>query len=253
MLKFFDVLFDVLTSALALRVEVFLEFHGAIDLTDAVKKAALKVPPLLGVCLRPGVKLTPSPTPDEVKRMNEEGKRIDIKELGRDYCYWFVEKSQRQQRQQFWGYGALKMMLLKSDPATVAPPMRPPAKLRAQPFFKNLNLEALIAGGFALSDGFLQRSKEIFGETLKDEIVYPGLPFVFPQLQAEDFLQASEADIQSWFELFDVYVNECVPDRGVLIASKFDLESDIVQIVNQMRVQGLAYPGTERPGTLRRV
>jgi hypothetical protein len=59
---------------------------------------------------------------------------------------------------------------------------------------------------------------------------------------AGDFLDQPEEEAGKWFELFDIYVNESPADRGILLASRFDWEDDLIALLQQMKDEGLEYP-----------
>lgn len=104
------------------------------------------------------------------------------------------------------------------------------------------NVEGKMATGAALTDGFLARSKEIFGIGLEAEPQFPGLPFIIPLLSAANFFNYPHEEVHRWFELFDVYINESPTDQGVLMAVKDDFDSPLVELLQQMRQNGLEYP-----------
>ena len=61
-------------------------------------------------------------------------------------------------------------------------------------------------------------------------------------LSSEDFFSASPEAIEAWFTLFQVYWRESPEDRGILLASKLDLEQDLEELLQAMRDEGLEYP-----------
>jgi hypothetical protein len=61
-------------------------------------------------------------------------------------------------------------------------------------------------------------------------------------LRSEDFFKQPEDECKKWFELFDVYINESPADRGILLASKNDLDEDLIPLLKAMADEKLEYP-----------
>jgi hypothetical protein len=91
-------------------------------------------------------------------------------------------------------------------------------------------------------DGFQEKSKSLLGVGLQDDPQFKGLRFVLPLLKASDFFSESEQEVEKWFQLFDVYVNESPPDKGILLASKLDLEDSLIDLLKTLKEEGLEYP-----------
>jgi hypothetical protein len=47
---------------------------------------------------------------------------------------------------------------------------------------------------------------------------------------------------EKWFGLFDLYVNESPDDKGLLLASKTDLDEDLIEMLKEMREEDFVYP-----------
>ena len=94
---------------------------------------------------------------------------------------------------------------------------------------------------FSLLDGFLDKSKELFGKGLEDNPEYPGILFILPLLATQDFFARPEEEVKQWFELFDVYVGESPVDQGVLLAAGFEIEPLLIEILAEMRDAGQGY------------
>ncbi len=54
--------------------------------------------------------------------------------------------------------------------------------------------------------------------------------------------QASPEDLDQWFSLFDFYLGESQKDQGILLASKSDIENDLIALLERLRSEGLEYP-----------
>jgi hypothetical protein len=244
---FFDRLFALTAKKMGLRVEVFLQFKTAMEVNDLFQKTAMEFNPLLGLSRRPGAKLPAMPTHEELHEDPDAclrgEKKIDIRKYLADYCYWFVNKAEKKQREAFLGLGGLTMLLLKPDPKTTPPPLYfSPHVRQTNLAFQKMDVDAVVAGGFSMLDGFLEKSKQLFGQGLEDDAQFQGIQFILPLLGSADFFQQPEAESKKWFDLFEIYVNESPADKGVLLASKGDLDEDLIELLRQMRDDGLRYP-----------
>lgn len=255
-MEFFDRLVGRLRSKSGLRAEVFLQFHTATEekTAETLQKRAMEFHPLLGFSRCPGAPLPKFPSTSEMKQdqalyLSGE-KRLDVNEIMAGYCYWFLNKADHQQREAFLGLGGLTMIFLKPDPQTAVPLLVHFSSYvrRTNPVFQVLDVDRFVAGVFGLTDGFLARSKKLFGAGLEDEAVFAGIPFILPWLESADFFRQSDEECGKWFELFDVYLSESPNDMGVLLASKTDLDQDLLDILRHMRDEGLEYP--DRPGRI---
>lgn len=94
----------------------------------------------------------------------------------------------------------------------------------------------------ALQSPFLMQSKEIFASDLADDPQYPGWVFALPLLSMANFLEAAPDEVDRWFSFFGVYLRESPEDKGMLLASKGNLEEDLEQVLDQMREEGARYP-----------
>jgi hypothetical protein len=103
-------------------------------------------------------------------------------------------------------------------------------------------MEALIRAGMAMKDGFLAKSKELFGAGLEEEPEYEGYSYIVPLLETKDFFTQPPATRQRWFELFDVFWRESPTDEGIYIASSLPLKSLLIQVVQSMKEAGAIYP-----------
>ncbi len=225
-----------------LRAEVFLQQKTASGMATVFVTNARRFSPMTGWIHPPGAGLRPMPSREEVEELAASGKRVDTQRMMPEYCYWFLKKAAAEQRALFGGTGGLITLLIKPDPNTVAPKMPFPEGMLKT--FGNLvpvkELEALLTSAFSMKEGFLAKSKPIFGKGLEDQATFKAIPFIIPKLSAHEFF-THEADCASWFDVFDVYIGESVPDQGILLASKPDLEEDLITLLAEMRKQGHAY------------
>ena len=160
-----------------------------------------------------------------------------------DYCYWFVTKAGEKQRESFLGRGGMSMMFLKADPKTTPPEIYfSPHVRETNKAFQMMDVDSVIQGGFSLADEFLPKSKELFGEDLKEEPQIEGIKFILPLLHTVDFFSQPEEMYEKWFGLFDLYVNESLDDKGLLLASKTDLDDDLIEMLKEMREEEFVYP-----------
>jgi hypothetical protein len=172
----------------------------------------------------------------------EGRKQFNFNEFAPDYCYWFVDKSEKKQRELFFGHGGMSFIFLNPDPKTKAPALPFSAAIRREPIFQKFDIDRIHARTFALLDGFQEKSKKLFGSGLEEDPQIKGLPYILPLLGTGDFFNQPEEEVKKWFELFDVYVNESPADKGVIFASGIDVVDDLIRMLKQMRKNGVEYP-----------
>jgi len=242
-----------MAESAGLRCEQFLSFKTISDEKDLMHKLHKNIQrysPLIGLSRRPGEDIKPPPDIEELQKdtkaiVDGERKPPKISEMYPDYCYWFVLKYPEEQRTNFFGYGGLTNLFMTPDPNTAPPEdaMLPDVFFdEIAPRVKKDEYEAMVAGTFALGDAFLPKSKELFGKGLEEEPQYPGLVYIVPLLLSTDFFKESDEVVEQWFDLFDVYVNESPDDQGVLLAAKENLDDVLIEILREMREEGLSYP-----------
>ncbi len=247
LLRFFGALSESLTTKLGLREEIFFRLKEFYELRNSFLNHQREFMPMCGLGRRPGAKLPDAPTEEEIKAMSkammESFQLPDGMQFMPDYCYWFSKKSAKKQRELFLGHAALTIVFLKPDPKA-APPQLPPqlAFLKNRPELKQFDFQAALASGAALQDSFLAKSKELFGVGLEEEPQFKGLPFILPLLSTADFFGQPAEESEKWFQLFDVYINESPVDKGILMAFKADVEEQLIDLLNEMKKEGLEYP-----------
>jgi hypothetical protein len=242
LMEFFDLLFAVLTKQMGLRLEVFLQYKSIMDLQRAFQETAMEFAPILGLSRRPGTILAPSPTMEDLAPVLQGKKDFDLKEWTPDYCYWFHHKLEKRQRDVFLGSGGLTIISLKPDPKT-APPQLPFSETfrKKHRIFQMIDVDAFVASACSLMDEFHPKSKELFASDLKQDPRYVGIPFVIPILSAADFFERPAEECEGWFKLFDVYISESPIDKGLLLASKLDLEEQLIVLLREMKEKGHKY------------
>lgn len=244
---FLDRLSHLLQESHQLRAEVFLQYKTVFPtLLESFTDKAFDLIPLMGLAQRPGQELPPTPTVEDLQPFIDGKEKYDFGKYVGDFCYWFVRKQQQAQRELFWGYGGMTILFLAPDPKTKVAPLPLPKAIREGPgfaeLFKLFDPDQTNADAHALGDGFRKKSLELFSEDIKKSVQLKGMPFVIPLLSTRDFFNVPEEECKKWFELFDLYVNESPLDQGVVIATKLDIEEDLIGILKQMKEEGLVYP-----------
>lgn len=242
LMRFLDLFLDAVSRQYELRSEVFLHSKSVEALRVSFARSAREFYPILGWSHRPGSKTKPLPTKEEVAAIIDRGEQFDAEGMMPDGCYWFLKKAERKQREMFLGHGGMSIVLLKADRKTQPPQLPLTDAMRKQ--YEQLSissLEALIASAFGMKDGFLAKSKQRFGQNLQGVPGFGGIPFILPHLSAQDFFNRPAEECDSWFEIFDIYISESPADRGILLASKIDLQERLGALVERMRNEGLVY------------
>ena len=115
--------------------------------------------------------------------------------------------------------------------------------MRTHPAMKGGDIEAKVAAAYSMQDQFLSKSKEVFGELIRDEPSFRGIPFVLPLLKSADFFRATPEQRARWFEVFDVYCAESKEDKGILLALKdTEFDDSLISMVRQLREKDMVYP-----------
>jgi hypothetical protein len=244
LMAFFDRFGPIVAKELGLRPEVFFQLKLIYpSLLKPFLNNANEFQPLIGLSRRPNAPLPDAPKEEDIQAIVEGRKKYDFGEYVADYVYWFVDKAEKKQREVFFGEGGMTIIFLKPDPKT-KPPVLPlsPALRAKNPLLQHFDIDRLAARAFALGDGFQKLSKDLFGAGLEQEPQSSGIRFILPLLSTQDFFTQPEEEKLKWFQLFDVYFSESPVDKGVLLASKPDLEEPIIELLRKMREEGLRYP-----------
>jgi hypothetical protein len=248
LLAFFEAFSQMAHQELGLQPQLFLQMKTVYpDLLDGFIKTAPEFNPLFGLSRRPEARIPPLPDMRYVEQLQKGHREFKFGDQMADYCYWFVARQEQKQRQMFLGYGGLTTIFIRPDPGATPPPPSsiPPGVKRSpifEPILKQWNLEQGRQVAFALKSEFLKKSKEFFGRGLEDDPQFPGFLYVLPLLSTRDFFDQPDEEAAHWFELFDLYVNESAPDKGIVLASKEDSDEKLAAILEKLKHQGMRYP-----------
>jgi hypothetical protein len=247
--EFIDRLSKLLQDTLSLRGETFLQMKTVYpSLQETFIDTSHDFIPMMGLAKRPGKDLPPVPTMEDLQPIFEGKKKFDFNESIGDYCYWFVDKDGKKQRELFWGHGGMTLLFLAADPKTKAEPLPIPRFVRESPtfadLFKRVDPDRAVATALALGDSFRKKSLQLFAEDIKKNIQLKGVPFVIPLLASGDFFERPEEECKKWFELFDLYLRESPSDSGIVLAAKVDIEEPLIGLLEQMQADGYRYPLT---------
>jgi hypothetical protein len=233
-----------LTRDKKLRLETFLQFKALYpDLLNRFLSRSQEYQPLTGLLLRPGTKPPDLPTFEDIEAETKKGGPIDVAQWMADYCYWFLAKQDERQREDFFGWGGMILLFLEPDPGTKPPDLKIPKVMRTHPALKDVDVEAKMAIAYSLQDKFLKQSKEVFGNLVREDPTYPGIPYILPLLQSNDVVDATLKERAQWFEVFHVYCVESKPDKGILLATKdVDFDETLIALVEELREDGIEYP-----------
>ncbi len=230
----------------ALREEWFLQFKALYpDLLNRFIDRSSEYVPMTGMTLIPNSAPVGAPVFEDVKRVVEESTRkgtpVDVTQWMPDQAHWFAMKAPEKQREDFFGYGGMFSLYLKQDPKTAELPPKLPRFITSHPAY-NPESDRQYAMLMSLRDGFLAKSKEMFGKPFQQDPSYRGLLFVLPLLTGSGLVSADPEARAEWFELFDGYCIESKPDRGILLVCK-DPEFDkyLVAVLESMRDDNLWY------------
>jgi len=250
LMAFFDHLHELFAQQ-ELRQESFLQMKLVAPLgvvKDTLHRHQLKLMPLMGLARRPGVPLPRIPTNEDLEPIIQGKQKFVFDEHVPDYYLWFLTREERWRRDLFLGHGGYTMLYVKSDPNATPPPLPDYPGIRSMEVFQKLDVDSIWETMFLLNDQLGDKSKEIFGKGLEEHAGFKDQNFVLPIMTARDFLDAEPEDIQEWFTVFDVYIQESPEDGGLLIAAKDDLDETLITILQQLRDKQIfhpVYPGQE--------
>lgn len=245
LMAFFDELHKVLVEKHKLRQESFLQMKITAPMgpaKDLLHQNQMKLIPIMGLGLKPGAKLPPIPTEEDLKPVIEGKKKFIFNDYVADYSMWLMARDERWKRSLFLGFGGYTMLYLLPDPKTVPPPIPDHPGIRSMPFFAENDVDGMWQITHLLSDDFCPRSKAVFGTNTDENSNFDGTSFIIPLLSAQDFLQATPQEMEAWFTVFDVFIQESRQDNGILIASKFDLDEELTSILKSLREREIEHP-----------
>jgi len=250
LMAFFDHLHELLVQQ-EIKQESFLQMKFAAPLgvvKDTLHRHQLKLMPLMGLARRPGVPLPRIPTEQDLEPIIQGKQKFVFDEHVPDYYLWFLTREERWRRDLFLGHGGYTMIYVKSDPNATPPPLPDYPAIRSMEVFQKLDVDSIWETMFLLNDQLGDKSKEIFGKGLEEHAGFKDQNFVLPIMTARDFLDARPEDIQEWFTVFEVYIQESPEDGGLLIAAKDDLDEILFNVLQQLwdkQIFHPAYPGRE--------
>ncbi len=228
--------------------QTFLQMKAVYpNLMNDFIKTAVDFNPFFGLSRRPAAPMPPLPDMKYVEDLQKGNQPWKFGDRMPDYCYWFIGRQEQRQRQLFLGHGGLTTIFVSLDPENQPPPPRPiPPGVARSPIFAPILKQWNPAHGTqtaaSLKAPFLKKSKEFFAKGLEEDPQYPGLLYVLPLLTAADFFEQSDEETAHWFETFDVYVNESVADKGLLLASKESLTETLISIIGTLKEKFIRFP-----------
>jgi len=218
-----------------LEPHVFLDFKTATSVNDEFIRHSRKFMPLAGLGRHPGSQMPDMPTDREYQQLMEGKRAFHVEEYMADYCYWLLVQSTEQQCRLFQGLGGMVIAYWKPDPKAKPPDIKIPPQYKDHELFKEFDVNGMLAGGCAMRDAFLAKSKQVVGAGLKGSIQLETIAFMLPLLTASEIFGLPEPELKAYFELFDVYLRESPPDGGLLLASKHDLEETLIAVLDELR------------------
>jgi len=248
-------------------------------LCDGFYANLLKERPLMGRSISSVQDLPKSTTTEEIELLTKGKVKYDYHMMSASRTCWFRGSDTAALRATYLGFGGMTILLmprseenpedvkqlqqmisglrlpafLRKDARMVAmvegldsqKPLEPPSFIRNHPAMANLNaimgpqkrdrqkqLQRVMFG---------QKTKEIFGSSMKADPAYVGIPFLLPRLSSATIFQSTVEERASWFQLFEVYLRESPEDDGMLLATKPEFLSGIVKVVASLRNDGYRY------------
>ena len=216
------------------------------NLRDDFIKSGRQLVPIIGLSRRPGQPMPPVPDKAYADDLAKGRIEYDPQSLQPDFSYWFTGGEQAEILPKFFGHGGITTLYMSSDENTKPPEIKIPPRAYKNPQIANLlktnSLDHINKVAYSLKSKFLKESKLAFGKDLVDEPQYPGLLFTLPLLGSTDFFDATPEDVDTWFSLFDFYLQESPRDKGLILATKHDIEEDLITLLHQMRDEKIIYP-----------
>jgi hypothetical protein len=235
LLRFTTLLSGHLKKEHQLEPHVFLEFKTANTVNDEFLRHSRKFMPLAGLGRHPGTQMPAMPSDRDYQELMEGKREFRVQDYIADYCYWFLVQSTERQCELFQGLGGMSIAYWKPDPKAQPPVFKIPAQYQNHELFQEFDVQAMAAGGCAMRDGFLAKSKKVVGAGLNNSVQLETIAFMLPLLNAAEVFGLPEKELKAYFELFDVYLRESPADGGLVLASKHDLEEMLIAVLKQMR------------------
>jgi len=248
LLEFLQRLVGSVRNMLGLRLEQFINVSAVYPLRHSeFVSASRQMKPLPGICWRPGATPRQTTVEEDLQAIQDGKKKFELSDYTADQCYWFISKSDKEQRDLFFGLGGLTLMFMKPDPNTQPPDFPfPLAKLQSSPIYgeiiKQFNPVEMLAEAYSLQDAFLPQSKTLFADRFSQVPGSDRAKFILPLLSSQDFFTSTAEERNKWFDLFGVYITESPVDAGILLAACSDVQELLASVMQSMTDAGLDYP-----------
>ena len=229
-----------------LRESNFLQNKSLLpDLMELFVKRSPEYVPIAGMTLIPGTAPVKLPAAEDIQKQVKEDsdakRNPDLKRWMPDYAHLLLSPDTPAQREDFFGHGGMLGLFLPPDPRQPEPLPELPRIFTSHPAFSP-EIFKQHQTSIAFGDPWLAHSKEIFGEPFRDNASFEGYPFVLPLLTSASLLAATPEDRKRWFELFDGYWIESIPDKGLLLLLKDpDFDPELVNLLEKMRSEDHAF------------
>lgn len=224
-----------------LRCEQFIQFKTIHKhCQDAFVEKSVNFMPMAGLSRRPGGADLTMRLPDDqhIQDLQQGRSKFEFSNYIGDYSYWFISKDSGKQREAFFGFGGMSILFLPPNPG-MSVPLKLPKFIKnhpsMQPLLRQFDVEALLSNTEQYLDPFLEKSKEVFGVGLEHHPQYKGFAYIIPLLKSQDLFSHGHEEIERWFSAFDIYLRECEDDGGLLLASKFDLDECLSDVITAMQ------------------
>ena len=230
-----------------LLTETFLQMkYTRQELNRRFTQTLMDYEPVTGILLAPGAAMPGTPTSLEIKKLvdapNSQAE-IDIQHLSPDYCSWFLARNEGAQRRDFFGVGGMLMLWVKGDEQNAPQPLRLGKALTSHPGFAAHDFDGQLRKLHSMQAPWLKQSKDVFGESIREEALFQGVPFILPKLDASAFTDADPEQLARWFGVFHAYCIESEKDKGLLLAvADPDFDGTLQAILDEMYEDKLEYP-----------
>ena len=251
-LDFMTLFVDRVEQARKLIADTFVDARMATEnetMRNLFMNTAMDFRPMLGFARAPAAKLPEASLPQADLDAFARGERKpNPSDYLPNYCYWFVNRSGDRQRELFFGHGGMTVLFMKPDPKTAPPPefaQLLPYLMRSKmlaPLREKFDIEKLVLRPNPLCGDFRDRSKAVFGEGMERDLEFRGLPYIIPRLGTRDYFEVAPEKLAAWFSVFEIYLRESPEDTGLLLASKENLEEDLLWVLDRMRSEGKNFP-----------
>jgi hypothetical protein len=180
-----------------------------------------------------------------VEDLQQGRKKFHFGDYHADYSYWFVSRKAAKIREAFLGSGGLTTLFIRSKSEVPPVSFRMPKMMKnsplMQPLLAQFDLEETFSNSSSLMDGFHSKSKQLFGSGLEHDPQFRGLLYIVPLLSSGEFFANDKRVVDTWFELFDVYLHESPEDKGIILAARENLDSILMSVTADLRERGLTY------------